>query len=70
MIHVSIIEGSYVRKVCKIGKGVDCCSYLSIAKQGFCCMKNDPADKANIDEKRNSGSFRAMGDNCPGYGVK
>lgn len=55
------------KKVCKMGGGADCCRYLvAIGGQGLRCGKLTGL-KDMIDQRVANGTYKAMGDNCPGY---
>ena len=57
---------NYVKDVCKIGQGNDCCRYLVMAPTGFECAKLDLSLKLTLDQRVRIGSMNAKGDNCPG----
>ncbi len=54
-----------VRETCKLGKGAECCRYLSMGGTGFQCEKLGPI-RGIIDSRMNNGTMQAQGDNCPG----
>lgn len=59
----------YVRDVCKMGQGAECCRYLTMGADGWSCEKGS-ALQFVIDGKVKDGSFTAQGDNCDGaFGV-
>lgn len=62
----SITEDKYVKDVCKVGKGENCCSYLGMGASGWECLKESSL-KATIDKKREQKSMNAMSDNCDGF---
>lgn len=57
---------NYLKDICKLGQGNDCCRYLVMAPTGFECGKLDPALKRTLDQRVKSRAMHAWGDNCPG----
>lgn len=55
----------YVRETCKIGKGADCCRYLTMSASGWACEKGSPLQRV-INGRVSAGEFTARGDNCAG----
>lgn len=55
---------NYVKEVCKIGQGNDCCRYTLMGSQGWQCGKIDPVMKAQLDDRVIL--MVANGDNCEG----
>lgn len=58
-------EMDWIKTVCKIGQGHDCCRYLCMGAGGWSCEKHGEL-KATIDHRVASGAFTARGDNCNG----
>jgi hypothetical protein len=56
----------YLKQVCKIGKGKDCCRYLVGDSTGMHCAKLHPSLKAMFDERIAFGVGIAKGINCEG----
>lgn len=56
----------YIKTVCKIGQGAECCKYLVAGIKGFECMKVNPAYKATVDANWETTPHVAQGNNCPG----
>lgn len=52
----------HVKNVCKIGRGADCCKYLTVGSNGFECAKLTSL-KLAIDRRDN---MNAKSDNCEG----
>lgn len=57
---------NYIKEVCKIGQGNDCCRYLSVGADGFCCLKLEPDLKTYLDNRVANNDITAQGDNCEG----
>jgi hypothetical protein len=55
----------HLTDVCKIGRGDDCCRYISAGRDGIKCGKDDPGLKAIFD--RQVEKMTAKGDNCDGW---
>jgi hypothetical protein len=60
------VERHYVKHVCKIGQGHDCCRYLGGSKDGFVCMKHSEF-KNLLDTRVIEETIVARGDNCDGF---
>lgn len=56
----------HVQKVCKMGQGKDCCSYLGMGSQGWECLKESEL-KPTIDARRKADTMTAKSDNCDGF---
>lgn len=56
----------YIKQVCKIGRGADCCKYLVGGTKGLECMKFYPSMKKLIDKNWAKTEHVAQGDNCEG----
>lgn len=56
----------YIRQVCKMGQGKDCCKYLASGVNGLECLKVEPSLKALIDDNWVRTLHVAQGDNCQG----
>lgn len=59
----SITNDKYVKDVCKMGQGNDCCRYLVMGK-GWECAK-ETSMKELLD--RRVSQMTAKGDNCKGF---
>ena len=57
---------NYLKHVCKIGQGAECCKYLVAGSKGFECMRIEPANKSIIDKNWARTKHVAQGDNCMG----
>jgi hypothetical protein len=64
-----MIAKIHVTKVCKLGRGSECCSYLVLARGGFECAKDRPSMTVVIDQRRERNTIGAKGDNCDGWTV-
>lgn len=65
-------DDTWVKFVCKIGAGAECCKYLTMsagAGAGWSCEKHTSL-AATIDEKARTGKFTAISDNCEGRGER
>jgi len=60
----------YIKKVCKIGQGSNCCRYLIAGEMGFECAKLNPDLKALMDTRVKAEINIAKGDNCSGKFLK
>ena len=58
------LQVTYVKRICKLGQGAACCSYLVCGKQ-FECAKSTVLEET-IESRRANGKMIAMGDNCQG----
>jgi hypothetical protein len=56
---------TYLKEVCKIGQGHDCCRYIVAGAVGVTCAKLTPM-KDTLDERVKAETFIARGDNCEG----
>jgi hypothetical protein len=56
----------YIKQICKMGQGKDCCRYLMAGAKGFICGKHTSA-KPLLDERVATNTMIAQGDNCGGY---
>ena len=56
----------YIKQVCKIGQGADCCRYLGCGAEGFECLKFEPGMKQVVDRAWAIDEHVAQGDNCAG----
>jgi len=66
---VSEVIEEYVKDVCKMGKGIECCRYLMMGSKGWECAKLSDEAKVMIDNRVKAGKFNAQGDNCEGKGL-
>lgn len=64
------IPEKHVNEVCKVGKKEKCCRYLSMGPGGWTCLKMNAFMRKLFDERVKTGTMKAIGDNCPGYGGK
>jgi len=62
---MTLIPDDHLHKICKLGQGSACCSYLGLMPDGMHCLKGTNLE-AEINQRRSTGSIGAMGDNCPG----
>lgn len=62
----AIIPFNHAVKVCRLGEGSWCCSFLLGGPEGFECAKGTTAEVV-IKQRRDAGTFVAMGDNCKGW---
>ncbi len=60
-----VVPDNWRYLVCGFGNGPRTCSYLGLHPTGFVCMKNAEM-RATVDERRDAGTMRAMGDHCDG----
>ncbi len=59
------IPAEHLEKVCKRGKGAECCRFIFYGKNGFECAKlTDLA--AMLNERVRANDITARGDNCDG----
>lgn len=56
----------WIKEVCRIGQGANCCKYLVSGTKGFECMKTSFATKEIIDKNWETTAHVAQGDNCEG----
>ena len=55
----------YLKEVCKIGQGAECCRYLIAGHKGLECAKLTDLKKT-IDLRVEAKMFTAIADNCEG----
>lgn len=55
----------YLKQVCKIGQGAECCRYVVAGQSGIACAKLSEM-KATIDDRVAKNLFTAIADNCEG----
>jgi len=58
-------KNEWVKTVCKVGGGKDCCRYLIMACTGWSCEKKSPLAHV-IDWRVTKGTWKATGSDCPG----
>jgi len=58
-------EKQHINDVCRIGQGHDCCRYLTIGAQGWCCEKHTQIGRM-LDARVERKEMVARGDNCEG----
>jgi hypothetical protein len=56
----------YIKAVCRIGQGANCCRYLTGSARGFECAKFNAGLKRHLDERVAAQTITARGDNCEG----
>jgi hypothetical protein len=59
------IDADKLKSVCKLGEQQETCSYLIAGADGFECAKGSSLHR-EIQQRREAGTIRAMGDNCQG----
>ena len=57
---------NWLKEVCKIGQGAQCCKFLTSGPKGFQCAKMDPALATEIAATWHLTQHTAQGDNCKG----
>lgn len=65
MCYFLTVTMTYLKEVCKIGQGADCCRYIVAGKGGIECAKLSTMKPA-IDSRVEAGMFVAQADNCEG----
>jgi hypothetical protein len=55
-----------VEKLCLMGQGAKCCSFLGMSGSGPLCLKGSMY-APQIQERRRQQTMGAMGDNCTGH---
>lgn len=60
------IPHDYLTKVCKTGRGAECCRYIVAGEGGITCAKHDDLLFDQINRRVEAGVFTAQGDNCEG----
>lgn len=55
----------YVKNVCKLGQGHECCRYLLLSPDGWECAKVTGL-KVLLDDRVKMEKMNARGDNCEG----
>lgn len=55
----------WIKGTCKIGQGANCCRYLTMSANGWCCEKNTDL-RALLDRRVAEETITARGDNCEG----
>jgi len=58
-------DSKYVKDICRVGHGEQCCRYLTMAPSGWSCEKLTGMGRM-IDQRVAHGKMTARGDNCPG----
>ena len=58
-----MIPEEHVKNVCKVGKGAECCRYITMGADGWSCEKL--TSLAAVIDKR-AATMNAKGDNCAG----
>lgn len=58
-------DKEWAEEVCRLGQGLACCRYLTMAPDGWSCEKHGNLKKY-LDFRVASGGMVARGDNCPG----
>lgn len=60
------MDMEYIKAVCKIGQGAECCRYLTAGPRGFQCEKKNVEMKRYLDLRVEAGRMNSKGDNCEG----
>jgi hypothetical protein len=68
-MHPKTPHENWVRSVCLIGQGHDCCRYLLADAEGFHCAKHVRELAIQLDDRVALQTITARGDNCLGYGI-
>jgi hypothetical protein len=62
-----VLDDVYVKDVCKIGQGHECCRYLLMSpRRGWQCGKTIDRARRYFDQRVADQLMTARGDNCPG----
>lgn len=59
-------DRAFVKTICRMGQGHNCCRYLICDGLGFHCAKLSPALAIQINARVKAGSMTAQADNCAG----
>jgi hypothetical protein len=59
-------EKEWLKVICKLGSGSECCRYLMCGSNGWECGKENKEFKCMIDARVKAGLFAAKGDCCEG----
>ena len=59
------ITDTYLKSICKQGKGRETCKYICLCANGYYCAKKTPM-KSTIDKWSTNTAFKAKSDNCEG----
>lgn len=63
---MSVISDNHIDEVCKIGRGHDCCRYLTMGPGGFHCAKFGEHSTL-LDKRAADKTMVARGNNCDGW---
>lgn len=63
--HAEMAKEPWLKRVCRIGQGHDCCRYILCGAGGFHCGKHGSL-RAHLDDRVARETINARGDNCPG----
>lgn len=58
-------DKEWATTVCKVGRGADCCRYITMAPKGWSCEKHS-ALRETLDRRVANRQMKARGDNCKG----
>ena len=58
----NLVPDDHWKKICRMGQGSDCCRYLAMGSDGFCCEKHTGIGRS-IDQRTD---MSAKSDNCTG----
>ncbi len=64
-IRMNKLNDVYIKEVCKLGKGEECCAYLVAGSDGFECAKGTEL-VFGIEYRLAEGQMNAKGDGCQG----
>lgn len=64
--HVDMAQDEWLKGVCKIGQGHECCRYVVCGPNGFECAKHDPSLAPQLNFRVFCETINARGNNCPG----
>ena len=56
------MTGDEAKKICKLGKGVECCAFLVCGSNGFECIRMSYPNNANIFSRLKAGTMNAKGE--------
>ena len=56
-----LLEAEEAKKICKIGKGSDCCAFLTVGAEGFSCQRLNYPFSTIILQRLEAGTMNAKG---------